>query len=235
MASTLDSAGSQQHRRGRRERDDRAFDADFARAAIEDQVHRIAQVVRDMSGGRRRYVAEAVRRWRGDAVAEFREKRARHRMRRRAQADARLAAGDGVGHVACARHDQRQRPRPEGAGQRARLRWNGRRPSLGSHDVGHVHDHGMIGRPPLRFEDASDGDRVARVRAESVHGFRGKRDELPVGQQSRSVANRRAVGGANVHRHSQPSSNDRKWVAAGARLTRECDAHRLARRYRLHA
>ena len=51
-----------------RERDDRAFDADRARAAIENHRDRVAEIVGDVLRRRRRNVAEAVGRRRRDAV-----------------------------------------------------------------------------------------------------------------------------------------------------------------------
>jgi len=102
-----DAAGPQQHRRIAGERDDRAFDADVGRAAVEYQIDRVFEIVGDVQRRRRRDVAEAIGRRRGDAAAEFREQRVRDRMRRNAQPHTGLAAGDGIEHVRCARHDQR--------------------------------------------------------------------------------------------------------------------------------
>ena len=192
-----DPAGAQQHRRRGRERDDRAFDADVARAAVEDQVDGVAEVVGDVLRRCRRHVTEAVGRRGGHAAAEFRQQRSRHRMRRCAQPDARLAAGDGIVDVTCARHDERERAGPECGGERARLLRYGGRPALRRREVRHVDDHRMIGRPPLCLEDAAHRGCVARVRAQSVHGFGWERDELAVGEQPRGLHDGCPVGPAN--------------------------------------
>ena len=122
-----------------------------------------------------------------------RKQRARDRMRRHAQADAVLAAGDDVVHVRGARHDQRQRPGPErGAPARAPSAGIARAQSLRRRDVAHVHDHRMVGRPALGREDAAHGGGVAGVGAEPVDRLGRKRDELAGAQQPRRARDRRA-------------------------------------------
>ena len=119
-----DAAGAQQHWLAAGESDDRAFDADVARASVEDHRHRVAQVVRDMLRGGGRYVPEPVGRRRRDPVAsepgERGEQCLRDRMRRHAQPHAVLAAGDGVVDMSRARQDQRQRSWPESGGEATR-------------------------------------------------------------------------------------------------------------------
>ena len=95
------------------EGDDRRLDPDGARAAVEYRRHGIAEIVGDVLRRRRRDAAEPVRRGCGDAAAERGEQLARDRMRRHAQADAVLAAGDDV---------RRRAMRAEGSASAGRAR-----------------------------------------------------------------------------------------------------------------
>ena len=193
MRVDVDAARAQQHRLVAGERDDRAFDADVAGAAVEDHRDAIAEIVGDVLRGRRRHVAEAIRRRRRDAVpaasANAREQRARDRMRRHAQADAVLAAGDDVVDVRGARQDQRQRPGPERARERARAgSGTSRAHASTSAASAQVDDQRMIGRAALGREDPrARRPRFAGVGAEPVDGLGRKRDELALAQAASRV------------------------------------------------
>ena len=156
---------------------------------------RIAQIVGDVSRRRRRNAAEAIGRGRGDAAAERGEQRARHRMRRHAQPDAVLAAGDDVGDVRCARKNQRQRPRPElAASFCARLRHRAR-PVRDLVWIVEMDDHRMVGGSAFGGKDPAHGVGIAGVRAEPVDGFGRERDELAGAQAGdRAGDGGRAIG-----------------------------------------
>ena len=170
------------------ERDDRRLDAVGARAAVEDQSDLFAEVLGDMLCRGRADAAEAVGRWRGDAVAAQREEslqqRLCDRMSRNAQSHAVPAAGDGVVHVACARKDQRQRPGPEGCRQRFGTGRNRSGPARQRGSIGDVHDHRVLGWAPLGREDPPHRVGIAGVGAQPVHRFGGKGHQLAVAQHS---------------------------------------------------
>ena len=78
---------------------------------------RIAEFVAHMLGLGRAQAPVAIGGWRGDAAAEGIQQLLRHRVRRHADADAVLAAGDDVVDVVGFGQNQRQGPGPEFGGQ----------------------------------------------------------------------------------------------------------------------
>ena len=199
------------------ERDDRAFDADFARPTVEDHRDLAVQVGFDVRGGRRRHVAEPVCRGRGDAFAadrsERHEQRLRHRVRGHAQSDAVLSAGDRIADVWRARQDQRQRSRPERFGERLRARRHVTRPSMDVRRVRYVHDQRMIGGTTLHREDPAHRVSTRCVGTEPVHGLGRKRDELAIAQRGSPPGPRPPASATRCRRRDRSS---RPSAAAGA-------------------
>ena len=182
-----DLAGTQQHRAvagQARQVDDGRFDADLAGSAVEHRPQRAvgAELVAHVLRGGRADVAELVGRRRRDAAAaalEGLQQRDRHRMRRAAQADRVLPAGNGGGNAGGALEDHGQRAGPERGGQLARLRGNLGGPVIEVGAGRQVDDHRMVLRPALGGIDGGDGGRVLCVGAEAVHGLGRKGDDLP--------------------------------------------------------
>ena len=104
---------------------DRRFDADRARAGIEDQIDPAAQIGEHMRGACRRHVTGAVCRGRDHRAAERCQAACAHRMRRHAHRDAVEPGERKIGHAAIRllRQHQRQRSGPE----RGRELFGGRR------------------------------------------------------------------------------------------------------------
>src|SRR3954452_3375436 len=92
-----DAAGTQQTRAVIEAGDDRRFDTNISRAAIEHEIDFVCEVVEHMLRADRTDMARAVRRWRSDRTADCSEQRVRDRMCRHAQTD---GAETGPGGVA---------------------------------------------------------------------------------------------------------------------------------------
>jgi hypothetical protein len=176
-------------------RDDRAFDADDAGAAVENHRDLVAQIVLDMVRRRRRHVSEPIGRRRGDTRAERIEQRARDRVLRHPHAHAVLPAGHDIQHLCGARQNQCERTWPEGVGELARIGGNLARPLLDCFRAAYMDDHRMIGGPALRREDSAYRRAVRCIGAQPVDGLRRKRDEHPVAEQRHGFSQRGGVGG----------------------------------------
>ena len=99
------------------------------------------------------------------------------------------------GSASAAVQHQRQRPGPERVRQPQRQGGRARGHPPGGLRVRRVDDHGVVGRPALRREDARHRRRVQRVRAQPVDRLRRERHQPAVAQHRRS---RRQ--GCRVHR-----------------------------------
>ncbi|ABA51112.1 hypothetical protein BURPS1710b_1002 [Burkholderia pseudomallei 1710b] len=200
-------ARAQQRRKAARQIENRRFDADVGRAAIE-HMDGIAELVAHVLRGGRAHVAEAVRRRRGDAAVpaaprvERAQQRLRDRMRRTAQADRVLPAAHRVRNVRGALQDQRERAGPERVDQLLRVGGQRFDPITGIAARREMDDHRMVRRPPFRRVDARDGGRVLRVGAEPVDGLGRKRDELArIEPRGRVLDGLGAREGSIVRRH----------------------------------
>ncbi len=178
--SRLQLPRAQDARRLRGAIDDGALDAHGAGAAVEHQ-----QVVAEFCMHMRRRggadAAEAVgRRRRQPALPAFenRQHGLGDGMGGAAQTDGVLSTGAGVGHAGFARQNQGERPGPEGGGKFARgFRHFGRpMPQIGG--AVDMHDHGVVGRPPLRGIDSGDGLHVLGVGGQAVNGFSRQTDQF---------------------------------------------------------
>ena len=80
----------------------------------------------------------------------------------------------------CCRRDDRERSRPEGVGEKCDARIFKRGGGEDEREIGavsNVHDERIKGGPPLRFEDARDGDWIKRIGAEPVDRLGGEGDK----------------------------------------------------------
>ena len=180
------------------------LDADIARAAIENEIDFVAEILQHVLGADRADMARAVRRRRGDRALHFGEQRVRGRMRRHAQADAAEPGTSEIADAACLRdrHDQGQRPRPEARGEFSRLRGEG---SFAHRRfrIGDMRDQRIERGPSLRRIKPRDGSSIRRVRPKPVDGLGRERDETAVADEPRRLGNARRVRGADarVPRH----------------------------------
>ena len=180
------AAGPPQHRRVDREVDDRRLEADVGRTGVENQVDSPVEVLEHVRGGRRARPRKAIRARRGDRNAGHLHQRARDAMRRHAQRHARQSRRDEIGHLGFFRQDRASAvpPRTTAPSLRAPGR-HADRALIHLADVRDVHDQRIVRRPLLRVEDFLHGDRIERVRAEAVDGFRREHDELARAQRLR--------------------------------------------------
>ncbi len=95
-----------------------------------------------------------------------------------AQTDAILAAGDDVGYVRRTRQDQRERAGPERRREPSRGVRDATRPLSNLRGIREMHDDRMIRGPTLGRKDPAHRGLIRRIGPQSVHRFRGERDEL---------------------------------------------------------
>ena len=172
-----DAPGTQQHRPLARKIDDRGFDADFARPALENEIDVRSQVLAHVRRGRGRYEAEAVGRGRGDAFSEALQQFMRDRMRRHAQPHRVLPAGNEVRGLGRALEDERERAGPETLGELFRRRRHLARPGESGLRRCKVHDHRVVRRPALHRVEARERFGTGCVGAQTIDRLGRKRDK----------------------------------------------------------
>ena len=185
-----DAAGTQNHRALARRVDHARFDAHLAAAPVEDQRNSAVHILKDMLRGRRARLAAAVGARRGDGPARRRNQRARRLAGRQADADGIQPRAHAVGNPVALGQNQRHRPRPKCVHQLPRRRRNRAHQRRNFIDRRHMDDQRVIPRTPLRLEDFPDGLLIQRIRAQTVHRFRGHADELTLTDELCSLLNR---------------------------------------------
>ena len=131
------------------------------------------------------------------------QKRARDRVRRHAQPDAVLAAGDGIVHVRRARQDQRQRPGPESRRRAAtRPRGTARAHCAESRGSCTMHDDRMVGGPSFRRENARDGVGVGSRRRRVRRRFRSEMPRARRRAGARGTCDAASVGASGAPHRS---------------------------------
>ena len=185
-----DNAGPQQQRHAG-QRQHGGFDTDPRRAAIQNEIGKLAgHVLR--RGGRK--LGEAVGAGRGDWHLRGADQLESEGVRGHAQPHRGQARGDDVRHHAALGHHQRQRPRPVVARQGFRRfrPIGGQR--LRHRNRIHVYDQRARARPPLGGEDALHRRRVKRIRAQPVDGFGREGHQAPGADQLRGMGYAGLVG-----------------------------------------
>ena len=190
-----DAAGAQDQRRLHGQGEDRGLDAHTAGPAVEHEVHRAAEELRDVGGRGGAHVAEGVRARRGHRGAGRRDERVGRGVRRDPDADGVEAGGHEVGHLRAAGDDQRERAGPEARGEGAHARVVGRRDPSQVSSAREVHDERVERRAGLHLEDAGHRPRVEGVGAEAVDGLGGEGHEPAPAQDDGRLRDRERVGG----------------------------------------
>jgi hypothetical protein len=103
-------------------------------------------------------------------------------VRRHADGDGVLAAGDDLMHVGGARHHHGEGPGPERFGEAGRRLRHFAHPAMQKAWIVQVHDHRMSRRTSLGLEDLAHRRRVLRIRAEAIDRLGGESHELTVAQ-----------------------------------------------------
>src|SRR5712692_2686355 len=151
-----DSSRPQENRAIARQVDDRRFDADLARAAVQDQIDLFAEIVTHVLSCSRADAAEFVGGWSRNPTAELAQQLESDRVAGDAQADRVLAAGELIAHTQGALQNQGQRPRPEARCEFPCAIGNLARPAGQLPGVADVNDDGVAGGTTLYSVDARD-------------------------------------------------------------------------------
>ena len=174
--------------------DHRTFQSQRGGTAIQDEIHRIAQIVGDMRRQGGADMAGTIGRRRGHR-ARLLHQGPRHGMGGHAQRQRIQPGADQQvdGAVGAARQHQRQGARPEGAGQRFRCRME-QAMAAGGVQVRDMDDQGIETRPALGGENPRHGLAIAGVRAQAINGLGGEGDQPAARQQPRRMGDGRVIG-----------------------------------------
>ena len=168
-----DDAGAQDAGGIGRDGDDRAFDADVTRAAVDDGFDLALHIVDNVLCRSGAGLSGGVGGGRGERTAALGDQGARGGMGRQADRDGIESRADLVGDDGALFHDDGEGTRPERFGEKAGFfgKIGGQREALDVRDVRDMDDQGIVHRATLCPEDARDSGAVEGVGGKAVDRF----------------------------------------------------------------
>ena len=184
----------QQSGRVARQVEDRGFQADGRRPAVEDQVDPTLQVGQDMLGAGRREAVRPIGAGGGQRPAAPGDQVAGDPSRRASHADGRLAGRDDIRNPVGTAKDERQRPGPEPGRQPIGVAGPLRHTFAGLSDIRDMNDQRIDGRAALGREDSRDRRGVGGDGPQAVHRLGREGNQTPAGQDARGLVEHGGIG-----------------------------------------